>query len=183
MDFQTLKLNSEKPVDTIKTNWVVITGAPSSGKTSVISALSDLGYNCYPEVARTLLEQSPGIRNDEEGFQRLITASKSELENSLNPKNLIFLDRGMPDSITYYRVAGINPHEAAISCHRFQYKHVFVFDPVGWVDDGVRNEGAGLARVIDTWLEKDYQALGYCPIRTPLLSICERTELILSKIA
>jgi predicted ATPase len=39
------------------TNWYVITGAPSSGKTSVICDLEKLGYRVVHEVARAYLDE------------------------------------------------------------------------------------------------------------------------------
>jgi predicted ATPase len=39
-----------------KTNWYVITGAPCSGKTSVIRELEKRGYRVVHEVARAYIE-------------------------------------------------------------------------------------------------------------------------------
>ena len=40
-----------------ETNWYVITGAPSSGKSSVIRELENLGYRVVHEVARAYIEE------------------------------------------------------------------------------------------------------------------------------
>jgi len=54
-----------------KTNWCVITGAPSSGKTTLINALSIKGYRTEPEVARAhilyLLAKGEHIRAHNRG--------------------------------------------------------------------------------------------------------------------
>ena len=58
-----------------KTNWYVITGGPSTGKSKTIDYLAYLGYLIRPEVARILIddELSKGktleeIREDEINF-------------------------------------------------------------------------------------------------------------------
>ena len=40
----------------VNTNWYVITGAPCSGKTTLIDQLADLGYNTVPEAGRKYIE-------------------------------------------------------------------------------------------------------------------------------
>ena len=39
----------------VQTNWHVITGAPCSGKTTLIEQLADKGFKIFPEVATTIL--------------------------------------------------------------------------------------------------------------------------------
>jgi predicted ATPase len=92
----------------VSTNWVVITGAPSSGKTSVIDALALRGYAVQGEVARAVIERHlkegktlAEIRRDESALQREMLEEKIALEKSLDPAALVFLDRAMDDSITY----------------------------------------------------------------------------------
>jgi predicted ATPase len=42
--------------DMSETNWYVITGAPSSGKTTLLKELEELGYRVIHEVARAFIE-------------------------------------------------------------------------------------------------------------------------------
>ncbi|NDB08538.1 MAG: hypothetical protein EBX97_07735, partial [Actinobacteria bacterium] len=42
--------------DTIYTKWYVITGGPSSGKTTTVNLLQDLGYKTTIEVARHYID-------------------------------------------------------------------------------------------------------------------------------
>lgn len=166
------------------TDWAVITGAPSSGKTSVLKHLADLGYIYTSEVARTYIEEAgrsnDSVRSNEAAFQRIVTLKKVELEASLDPNKQVFLDRGLPDSITYYRVAGLDPNEAAKSCYRFRYKKVFLFERLPFVNDGVRIEDASTSDFIQKWIEDDYRSLGYEIIFVPIMSIPERAEMVLN---
>ena len=95
----------------INTNWYVITGEPSSGKTKVIEYLAFLNYAIIPEAARILIdtEASKGktieeIRGDEAEFQKRALEMKIEIENRIPPKQITFFDRGIPDSVAYYHI-------------------------------------------------------------------------------
>lgn len=167
------------------TNWVVITGAPSAGKSSVLQFLAELGYTATPEIARVLVEnqdKDTNVRGDEAAFQRMVTNKKLELEKSLNVNDQIFIDRGMPDSATYYRVAGLDPNEVTKDCLHFRYRKVFFFERLELHKDGVRNEDDATSEFIQHWLEVDYRAFGYEVIRVPVMSIELRAKLILSNL-
>ena len=45
-------------MDNIQSKKVIITGPPGSGKTSIISELIKLKYNCLEEVARDFAEET-----------------------------------------------------------------------------------------------------------------------------
>ena len=47
----------------VQTNWHVITGAPSSGKTTLIDQLADKGFQTVPEGARQYLEREVARAN------------------------------------------------------------------------------------------------------------------------
>lgn len=63
----------------IQTKWVVITGGPSSGKTTTVNHLKSLGFHSSPESARTLIDMGIGsglttqeVRRDEERFNESV---------------------------------------------------------------------------------------------------------------
>jgi len=41
----------------VQTNWHVLTGAASSGKTTLINMLADKGYETVPEIARQFIDR------------------------------------------------------------------------------------------------------------------------------
>jgi len=170
-----------------KTHWVVITGAPSSGKTSVIDDLRARGYAVQDEVARELIELAlrQGLSLDDvrrDGGQQLqqdILRIKRAREAALDPAQQVFMDRGMPDSIAYFRLAGMKPDAAFTACRMYRYEAVFIFDRLPLVKDGVRAEDEAVAQKIDGMLRADYAALGYTPVSVPVVPVAARTDMIL----
>lgn len=177
---------------TQKTNWCVITGAPSSGKTSVIDVLRARGYAVEHEVARELIEQLlrdgrklGDIRNSPEetrALQHRILEVKTVREKALTPENLIFMDRGMGDSITYFRLAGLDVTEAIASASVYQYRKIFIFDRLPLKRDNIRTESDSDAETIDKMLEEDYKMLGYNPVRVRVMPIEMRADFILKSV-
>jgi len=162
------------------TKWIVFTGPPSSGKSTTLKALSKLGYKCEQEIARSYFEDNPRI--DEVMSQREIILQKLALENSLNCSEQIFLDRGMPDSITYYRTCGISPYEAITYSTKYKYIKVFIFEGLPLTKDGIRTENKKQSVLIRKWLEIDYAYLGYEVISVPVDTVNNRINYILKKI-
>jgi len=171
------------------TNWCIVTGAPSSGKTSVINELARRGHKTENEVARELIELglSKGksledIRREAATLQRGILEVALAREMALDPNDLVFMDRGLPDSIVYFKLAGLDGLEARASSMLFRYRAVFIFDRLPLEKDAVRSEDDPLAEKIDRMLEEEYSSLGYAPIRVPVLPIAERADFILQRL-
>ena len=170
-----------------ETSWIVITGAPSSGKTSVIDALTSRGYAVQGEVARELIEEClrqglslADVKADGgKQLQADILRIKTSREKQLAPLDTVFMDRGMPDSISYFRLAGLDTNAAMAACRHFRYRAVFIFDRLPVIRDGVRSEDEAAAMQIDVMLEADYRSLGYVPVRVPVMPIAARTDFIL----
>lgn len=169
------------------TSWIVITGAPSSGKTSVIDALTSRGYAVQGEVARELIEEClrhglslADVKADGgKQLQADILRIKTSREKQLAPLDTVFMDRGMADSISYFRLAGLDTNAAMAACRHFRYRAVFIFDRLPVIRDGVRSEDEAAAMQIDVMLEADYRSLGYVPVRVPVMPIAARTDFIL----
>ena len=167
-------------------NWYVITGAPSSGKTSVICELERLGYRVVHEVARAFIDEElkkgktiKQIKADELAFERHILYKKIKIEESLPKKEIIFLDRAVPDSIAYFKSAGLNPNEPVKKSKLVRYKKIFLFKRLEFEKDRVRSENQLKAAEIELLLEKAYQMLDYDIVYVPVLSIQKRTDFIL----
>lgn len=174
----------------VETNWNVITGAPSSGKTAVINKLAQRGYRTIPEVARAYINSQlvqnislETIKMDQLAFERRILREKQIIEAELPESELIFLDRATPDSIAYYRFEGLDPSEAIAKSHRVRYRHIFLFERLAFEKDSVRSETADNADQIETLLMEGYRQLGYQPIWVPVMPVDQRTSFVLQHTA
>ncbi len=171
------------------TRWYVITGAPCAGKTSVILDLARRGYPVVHETARAYIEsrQAAGqslaqIRANERSFEREILRRKIEIEAALPPDRVTFLDRGVPDSIAYFRAADLDAQECFAAAQAFGYAGVFFLERLGLQADTVRIEDDHGAARLEALLYEAYRELGYLPVRIPLRPVEERSAMILAQI-
>lgn len=174
----------------IQTNWHVITGAPSCGKTTLINLLADRGFKTAPEGARLYLERELAdgrsleqIRSNHTVTEGGIAKMQLEIERGLRPEERIFLDRAIPDSLAWYRVFGLNPNDLLPECFHHRYASIFLLDPLPLQQNGLRYKDTALQGFTDAWHARDYSALGYSITRVPVLSPQERLAFILSELS
>ena len=163
----------------------MITGAPCSGKTTVVRELEQRGFKVVHEVARAHIagELAKGktmetIKADVAAFERHILMEKNSIESALDPTETIFLDRAIPDSIAYYRLYGLDPEEPIEYAKKFQYKKVFLFDRFEFDKDRVRDENDAEAEMLDRLLCESYEMLGYEILRVPIAPIPDRVRFV-----
>jgi predicted ATPase len=169
-----------------RTHWIVITGAPCSGKTSVIRALENGGYEVVHETARALIDQAllqgltlEAIKADELTFERYVLSAKIAAESALNKNHPVFLDRAIPDSIAYFRRAGFDITEPLASSRLFQYRKIFLFERLLFKKDAVRSENDVIAADLERLIAESYEMLGFSVIRVPVMPVAKRTEFVL----
>ncbi len=174
----------------IKTNWYIITGGPSTGKSKTIDHLAFLGYLIRPEVARILIdnEMSKGktlseIRGDNKKFEDEIVNIKIECEENAPKNDLIFWERGMPDSIVYLKDCCGDHAKALKESMKYKYKGIFILDILPTYEkDYARTEDSNKAKEIHEALYNVYIDFGYNVIRVPVMTISERAKYILNHI-
>jgi predicted ATPase len=170
----------------IVTDWCVVTGAPCSGKTAVIRELERRGHRVVHEVARAIIDHGLGegktlaqIRLDEKAFESRILTEKFRLESSLPPRERIFLDRALPDSIAYFELADLGIEPVLAKCRLRRYRRVFLFERLPFEVDTVRAEDEAEAERIESGIRKGYRRLGYAPVAVPMMPVAERCDFVL----
>lgn len=170
--------------------WYVITGAPCSGKTSVIDELHKRDYDTVPETARAYIEEQLAagltlaqIRADELAFERHVMYLKVANEVVRSPHNITFFDRAIPDSIAYYKLHGLDPSEPLSLSRQTGYKKVFLLDRLPFEKDTVRAEDDETAEKLEVLLEEAYRELEYDVVRVPVAPIEQRTDMILKAVS
>jgi predicted ATPase len=173
----------------VQTNWHVITGAACSGKTTLIDLLTDKGFQTAPEIARQYIDREMARgRTIDEIFEDVATEPGIEdmqlrIEHGLRAIDVAFLDRALPDSLTFRRLVGLNPNEILAECFHHRYASIFVLDRLPFQQNGARIEDDAIAGLLDEWLARDYSALGYSVVRVPVLSPQERLAFVLERLS
>lgn len=173
----------------IQTKWVVITGGPSSGKTTTVNHLKSLGFHSSPESARTLIDMGIGsglttqeVRRDEERFNESVLNIQIALENILLPGKLCFHDRGVPDSLAYIRLIGSDESYAKEMALKRKYHAVFLLDLLPFEKDYARIEDEKMAKYIDGLIYATYTELAYKVKRVPVFPVEDRSSFILKSL-
>lgn len=173
----------------ISTKWIVITGGPSSGKTTTVSQLKNLGFASSPEAARTLIDIGINsgltvqeIRRSEEHFNQSILSIQMAVENILLPDKVCFHDRGIPDSLAYIRLSGGDESVARKFVTKRKYHKIFLLELLPFQKDYARTEDSRKAKQIEQLIYEAYKELNYEVIIVPLLTIEERAHFILDSL-
>ena len=173
-----------------QTNWHIITGAPCSGKTTVIKKIEQRGFRVVHEVARATIDRqlSKGLRLDQIKadmlqFERHILYAKIRIEDSLPGIEPVFFDRGVPDSIAYFNLEGLDPAEPLKHSRRTRYRRIFFFERFDFLKDKVRSEDEMIAARLNDLLLEAYGKIGYDITMVPVMPVKERVDLVLENIS
>lgn len=171
-----------------QTNWYVITGGPSSGKSTVIRALKDMGYKTTIELARHYIDlqrmngrSTEEIRANQRQFQHKVLNLQIDLERRLDPKEQIFFDRALPDEVAYYEYFKLEPDEKLVEyLQTASYKKIFIMDLLPLDSDYARTEDREAQidlhdRIIDV-----YKKRGEPIVFVPVLPVKERVQFVLN---
>ena len=173
-----------------QTNWYVITGGPSSGKTTTVNLLKERGYITTFEHARHYLDTQrlkgrtiEDVRKKQREFQLGVLDMQIEQENEISPDVQVFLDRAIPDALAYYRFLNLPEDEKLTKVLRtVSYKKVFILDCLPLIKDYARTEDVAAQRKIHALLVEVYESLGFPIVQVPVLPPEERVDFILKNL-
>ena len=181
----------------MNTKKIVITGGPSTGKTSVITHLEKLGFTCLHEVIRLMTiekkeEESElvfktnpivSVSNPKEFNQRILDARIEQYKSvgSFEEDN-IFFDRGIPDVLAYMDCFNQTYEtEFEKACQAYIYDAVFIMPP--WkeihISDNERFESYEETTLVHDCLFNCYTRFGYEVHVVPQMSVDKRVDFIL----
>ena len=169
---------------------VIISGAPGTGKSSILSKIEELGFICHDEIARKVIEQNQmtGINvfpwNKMPEFSDLVFDQMEELSNDIDC--FCFLDRSAVDLIAYLRFAGDDVPQRYVDAIKKWPYHKKVFITPVWEEiyenDAQRKEDLDQAMRIDRELRKAYAELGFEVVEVKKSDVNSRVNFILEEI-
>lgn len=169
---------------------IVITGGPSSGKTSIIKALESYGFPCIHEISREVT-----LEARQNGIQQLFVSnpllfSEKLLEGRIKQHQIadtfsseyVFIDRGIPDVVAYLDRTGTDyPNHFIKACIDYSYDEVFILPP--WKDiyiqDSERYEDFQESIVLFDYLKDTYDTYEYKHVHVPEGTVQNRVNYIL----
>ena len=169
----------------------VITGAPGTGKTSILNHLKIKGYNCIDEISRKIISEQIAIdgeilpwKNLSAFSERVFKLRESQLINS--KKTLTFFDRGIVDVDAYMKVDNLEiPNHLKESINKNRYNKEVFYTPMWeeiYINDHERKESITQAKQIENEILSSYKFYDYKLIKVPKGSVEERANFILSYI-
>lgn len=173
------------------TTRVVITGAPGTGKSTLLKQLENKGYPVHSEMARELIRENQSCESEIlpwrdhqrfgiDLFTRQVEQYREALESRVN-----FFDRGILDNLAYLRRDGLkNPELEARALDYPYHRQVFLTPPWREIygNDEVRWEDFDTMLDIHRALQGIYQDFGYRIIEVPKGNPEERGAFVLEQL-
>jgi predicted ATPase len=164
---------------------IVLTGSPSSGKTSLLQQLQSAGHSCFEEVSREIIQESIHAKTDITPWQNLQAFSKKVFDHRVQQYHnampgLNFYDRSLIDVIAYLSIGNNTNSDIIDAVKDYPYDLVFIARPwkAIFVNDAQRLESWEDALIVDKALEISYKKLGYHIVDLPESSVAERVDFI-----
>lgn len=172
---------------------VIISGGPSSGKTSIINALMKQGFHCEEEFSRHIIEEGVRTGSGIVPWDKLDLFTEKVFEGRLKQfyngdqfNQTIFYDRSIIDSIAYMEHDDeFIPQHYVQDARNLRY-HFQVFITPYWNEiyttDEQRKEPSEKAQSLEKSIIDCYKKYQYQIIFIPKTTIEKRIEFILNNI-
>jgi predicted ATPase len=174
--------------------FIVLTGGPGSGKTTLIEALRGLGLATAPEAGRAIIKEQVAIDGpalpwlDQRLFFEVILAWEMRTYRAMQETaGPVFFDRGVPDAAGGWAMLGedVPPHvRAAISA--FRYGPVAFLAPPWpeiYTGDTERKQDFAEAQRTFTAMCTAYREAGYDLVELPKAPVTIRLRFLLETVA
>jgi predicted ATPase len=174
--------------------FVVITGGPGSGKSTLIDALSGRGFARTVEAGRAIIRDQGAIdgpalpwRDRALFAEAMLIWEMRSYQLAGDRSGTVFCDRGVPDVIGYLDVCGIAvPEHMQRAASRMRY-HRLVFVAPPWPDifgqDAERKQDFAEAVRTHDAMVRIYAAHGYDLVELPRDTVEARAAFVMERLA
>jgi len=172
---------------------IVLTGAPGTGKSTIIHELESRDFHCMHEISRDVTLQAQKSGTDQLFltepllFSDMLLKGREEQFHKATKidEEFVFFDRGIPDVHAYLNYISMDYPDKYIQSSRVnRYNFVFLMPP--WEDiyikDNERYESFEQALAIHNHLLRTYKSLKYNVIQVSAGTVENRTDYILNVI-
>lgn len=170
---------------------VVVSGGPGAGKTTLLQEVERRGFCYAPEVARQIIQEQVLAGGDalpwadQERYSRLMLERSISIYRQYTDKNsLVFFDRGIPDTLCYVRLTGIQLEDELLkACRTYRYSEkVFLAPPWREIYLGDSERKQTFEEAVRTYdlMAQTYEDCGYNVVELPRMSVGERAEFLLN---
>ncbi|CZF81820.1 hypothetical protein GCE9029_02848 [Grimontia celer] len=174
-------------------NFIVFTGGPGSGKTTVIEALRRQGYCCAPETGRKVIQEQ--VKQNGTAFpwldkiafrDEMVRMELANFNDYRDKPETVFFDRSILDCLGYSLLEALpTPKKLEELCEELTYrKRVFVFPPWQEIFENDAERKQDFEEAVRTYevMVGVYERSGYRLIEVPRLTVEERIGFILGHI-
>ncbi|MEZ2345462.1 AAA family ATPase [Terriglobus sp. RCC_193] len=167
----------------------VLTGGPGAGKTTLLNELERRGLRTVPEVARQIIQEQVASNGtalpwaDREAYTELmLQRSVCSFQNESGPGAAI-CDRGIPDTLCYARLCGLNEKAAADASATYRYAGTVFLAPAWqeiYTSDAERRQDFAEAVRTSELMLSIYQECGYNVLEIPRVDVVQRADFVLT---
>lgn len=174
-------------------NFIIISGGPGGGKTTLIDALAMLGHGRTIEAGRFIIQAQAEIGGmgvhfgDQALFAELMLMHEiRNYHEAQAAPGLVFFDRGVPELVGYLPMVGRPvPKHFRAAAELYQYnKRVFLTPP--WeeifANDAERKQDWAEAVRSYEHCAAVYRELGYETVDLPKVSVKDRVRFVLQNV-
>lgn len=173
-------------------NYFIITGAPGTGKSTLLRELHSLGHACVDEPARYVLSEQRAkngaglpAKDPLLFIQMMLKKSLESYKNSKSITGPVFFDRGIPDMIAYAVHFGVDTSTFEKTAREYDYnQRVFVLPPwrAIFVNDNERTLSYERTLEFHDQISFAYKSLNVKLVEVPLADVQSRVKYILTRI-
>jgi len=173
--------------------FVVVTGGPGSGKSTLIDALERAGFGRTVEAGRGIIQDQVAIGGralpwvDPALFaEMMLTWEMRSYRAAEQQAGIIFFDRGVPDVAGYLRLMKLPlPEHVEKAVETFRYhSRVFIAPPWEEIFEQDRERKQDFTEAVRTYevLAETYTKCGYELVALPQLSVEERVQFVRERV-